>query len=338
MPCHGCRREVDADLRICPHVAAGPLVTIEGPVEEAICTRCAASCGPVDLVPVCRQCHGFYLRNAIRPTPIDRARGYALAPRASFGVLRDRPWPHAPLVRPGDFAKLCFSILPTRAPKYLESMWVEVVSREGDGMTGRLDNDPSVFPPEVLRCGDPVAFDGRHVVEVRTPGLLQERAPDHLCGYCDPEARERKLDDGDRRLLGDVRKYGWHLVSIEDAAPQFLFSVGLWHTFRHPEVIALGLPPSTLGELVNRVGARARDGRRFEPGEESVEILEGSPCRFLPLADPSYAAYLGYGLWLYQESFPALQLVWPDLRGRWPGEDGFDPALAKLQPRLDSPT
>ena len=52
------------------------------------------------------------------------------------------------------------------------------------------------------------------------------------------------LDDNDRKLLQDVAEVGWHVVLIAEEAgtPGWAFSVGLYHTFRHPEVVVFGLP------------------------------------------------------------------------------------------------
>jgi hypothetical protein len=55
-----------------------------------------------------------------------------------------------------------------------------------------------------------------------------------------------------------------------------------------------------------------------------------------PVRDPaSYREHVGYARWFYRgDEFPLLQLVWPDKAGRFPGEPGANPALARQQPLL----
>jgi hypothetical protein len=63
-------------------------------------------------------------------------------------------------------------------------------------------------------------------------------------------------DEGDRKLVSDVQGHGWHLVGIppRPGQPSWVFSVGLWHTFRTPEVAMFGLQMSDMGVWINRVG------------------------------------------------------------------------------------
>jgi len=66
-----------------------------------------------------------------------------------------------------------------------------------------------------------------------------------------------QLDEGDKQLLSDVQTYGWHVLIIEedDEGPGYGFSVGLFHTFGHPEVVVFGLeamPKSPF--LARRIG------------------------------------------------------------------------------------
>ena len=45
--------------------------------------------------------------------------------------------------------------------------------------------------------------------------------------------------------------------------------------------------------------------------------------------------FVGYAIWFYgQESFPLLQLFWPDRKGAFPWEVGADDGLREAQPRL----
>jgi hypothetical protein len=55
--------------------------------------------------------------------------------------------------------------------------------------------------------------------------------------------REPK-DDHERKALADVQNHGWHVLKVmeDDRGPAFAYTVGLYHSFRHPELIIVGLP------------------------------------------------------------------------------------------------
>jgi len=337
----------------CSHVAESPAITYvrspgTGPTPDLLCTGCAAlrdQPGITDadldealgLRLVCPPCGAEIERTRIAIAAADAARGYALGERRHYAALLglDR-WPHVPAVTPGGQAKLCFSRVPADGAPYAESMWIEVTHRADTALRGWLDNDPEVIDHLADRA--PIEARVDHVVDARFPELLVRRKDRHVCDQCDAAARGRRdeLDDTDRELLDHVRTYGWHVVAVPDdeVGPGYVFSVGLHHTFGHPEVVVFGLGTEMLYELINKVGAAVRDGFRFEPGHRHDGLLEGHPCIFQPVAPALCTEYLGTADWFYGAPYPALQLVWPDEQGRFPWEVGFDPALVNLQPAL----
>src|SRR5947209_11847293 len=84
-------------------------------------------------------------------------------------------------------------------------------------------------------------------------------------------------DEHDRKLLGDVARHGWHVIGVEEdeEGPAFAYSIGLYRTFGHPEVIVLGLPVRVLHRIINAVGEEVRSGERFEHLDEPGAGLDG---------------------------------------------------------------
>jgi hypothetical protein len=73
------------------------------------------------------------------------------------------------LIRPGDVAKLRFSIEPVGTPgPVVEQMWVVVDSVDGDRLSGRLATEPT-YLVELVE-GTIIPFERRHVLDVRRPG------------------------------------------------------------------------------------------------------------------------------------------------------------------------
>jgi hypothetical protein len=145
------------------------------------------------------------------------------------------------------------------------------------------------------------------------------------------------LDDHDRKLLSDVDRVGWHLVMIpeEDEAPGWAFSVGLFKSFGHPEVVVFGLPLELGGRVVNGIGAHIKAGSVFAAESEYPGILEGVLCTFRPVDRRWYRPFIGYATWYYRDGdFPVLQCLWPDKQQRYPWDAGFKPAWLWAQPLL----
>src|SRR5215203_1751788 len=107
------------------------------------------------------------------------------------------------------------------------------------------------------------------------------------------------------RARKDVEAFGWHVVLVSGGGdPGFLFTIGLWKTYGHPEILlfAPAEDPRGMAGRIQAVAERAKEGEAFAPET------------------------------LYD--FPVLQLFWPDEDGRFPWEAGFAPLLFPFQPLL----
>ena len=140
--------------------------------------------------------------------------------------------------------------------------------------------------------------------------------------------------EGDERILEDIRSVGWSVILIpeDEEGPAFAYTLGLYHSQRHPEVLIQGLRQERLHGILNGIGEYVKGGRRFQADGEYSGILEGYTCAFRTVDPSLYEEYFGYAVWFYRgQTFPALQAVWPDMEGRFPWEEGFPEALAERQ-------
>jgi len=145
------------------------------------------------------------------------------------------------------------------------------------------------------------------------------------------------MDDPDQDLLDTIETHGWAVMKIaaEADGPSFAYSIGLYRTFGHPEIIILGLGSDTAHKLINDVGDAVRQGVLVRAGETSSAFLNDFACTFRRVPPHQYRAYLGRALWYYgDQSFPALQFIYPDRHGRWPWDEGVHPDFRRLQPVL----
>jgi hypothetical protein len=297
--------EPRAVARCCRHLARGLATFVDGNGATLTCSACADDAAEH---PVCAGCVEAVRAHNVAVGEIDRARGWALVPRAPYLAILGYDRPRLCWAGVGDFAKLGFTKVPRGEPRWLESMWVEITARDGDRFTGRLDNDPELI--EKLAADASITFDLDQIVDVLPTSRLPDRDPSHRCAACSPDGRT--LDDGDRKLLGDVAKVGFHVIKVfaDEVGPGFAYSVGFNHSFDHPEVIAVGLDLETAHAAINRIGAALAAGgkpdldRLLERGRVSLREIR---------KEKSFADYLGYGRWFYRAAqFPACQIVWRD--------------------------
>ncbi len=154
---------------------------------------------------------------------------------------------------------------------------------------------------------------------------------------------EMKLDDHDRIVLRDIAEHGWHAVQINDERPSpFVFSVGIPHTLGHPELVMFGPDQKLMHGLMWDVYREIAGGRRFDADGLFDGILDRCAIAVRRVEPSWHPFYLGYAQWHRRYlgkrgTLEAVQLVWPDMQGRFPWEDGCDAAALELQPRLDQP-
>lgn len=135
-----------------------------------------------------------------------------------------------------------------------------------------------------------------------------------------------------------IEKYGLVVNQIEatEYLPSFAYSIGLWETYKHPEIICFGLSIELMHEIINDVAALIKDGQTIVAGEVNTEIFKDARAAFLPVDKRNIADYFNPAISYYNtDDFPALQLVWADEADLLPWETGFDKSLIHYQPLLD---
>lgn len=210
------------------------------------------------------------------------------------------------------------------------------VSRERDGgwrfLCGGADHDAEGSDAPQVACLE--------CTVARDP-TLNELAGLCLHHYAWRDAADARWQRGDRHedfIVRAIDEHGWavQIVPGGDDGPGFAYTVGLFARYRLPELICVGLRGEVMHAMLNECGARMRD--RGPPALEVPfdGVLDDYPVLLRAVMSPdSYRRHVGYALWLYAgHNFPLLQLVYPDLAGRFPGEGGVNPALAAQQPLL----
>lgn len=144
----------------------------------------------------------------------------------------------------------------------------------------------------------------------------------------------------DAKVLREIHTDGWQITGVlareQDRGPDFAYSIGLFHSFGHPEVILFGLPIDTCMRAVNVIGIDIRNGMRFHPDTVYDRILSvPHRCCFRDVDRKHYQDHVGYALWFYEtDPFPLMQCFWSDPHGRFPWDAGCSRYARDGQPLL----
>lgn len=142
------------------------------------------------------------------------------------------------------------------------------------------------------------------------------------------------------KALDDIRRIGWHVMGIEgdETTPNVAHTIGLQQSYGHPEIVILGLKMPLMMEILGDLGERVASGAKLSASDELDDVLEGYPVRFQSVLPVGHERFLPGANEFYGEAgFKALQCLWPDKEGHFPGDRDVDSGCATVQPRLGDP-
>lgn len=143
--------------------------------------------------------------------------------------------------------------------------------------------------------------------------------------------------DTERQIISNIEQHGWSVSGVmgEGGLPSWAHTIGLWHSYDHPEIIVFGLEMELVESVLGLAATRVRDGDDFEDGKMNSELLEAHEVAFREVDDQWKSMLMGYADGFYDEKeFPALQLFLPTNEGLFPWDDGFPEEIQHVQPQL----
>lgn len=139
----------------------------------------------------------------------------------------------------------------------------------------------------------------------------------------------------------NIGKYGFQVIMVSgsDYSPSFVYSIGLFDTYKQPEVICFGLPDKLGHDIINDVAELIKKGEAIKTYTNYNNIFKDSRAEFLPVDERNIDDYFGAAINYYDKTkFPAVQLIWTDRNDRFPWEDSFEEQFLHDQPLLDRNT
>jgi Domain of unknown function (DUF4262) len=138
----------------------------------------------------------------------------------------------------------------------------------------------------------------------------------------------------------DIAAAGWSVTSVagDTLAPPWAYTVGLWLSSHRPELTTAGLPSEHMAIILNAIADRVTDGDTVDVADDIDGIC---PCTLT--IRPVHTSWRRTGMFALSDRYfgyalgrrPSyLQVVWPDRRGRYPGDRGFQAKYEGRQPML----
>jgi hypothetical protein len=128
------------------------------------------------------------------------------------------------------------------------------------------------------------------------------------------------------RVINDVLTHGWHLTGVfsDEDNETFCYTTGMVQSGR-PDVMVVGLDPQLASTLLHLLVGLDQP---LELGREYDKVLDGYKVKLVEPLGSNAEEMTGSVQW-HQSVCPdrelkLLQMVWPDVMGRYPGEAGYN--------------
>ena len=142
-------------------------------------------------------------------------------------------------------------------------------------------------------------------------------------------------DESEQKVIDDIADFGWHCVHIiaEEDLPEYSFTVGLFQTYKHPELIIFGLPSKVSHQILGIVADAVKTGQPFDLAQPTDALISNYSCCFAQVPTSEYHEHVGYCRWYYRgNDFPLYQIVWPSRAGLFPWHPQAAPEFRAAQP------
>lgn len=144
-----------------------------------------------------------------------------------------------------------------------------------------------------------------------------------MCDKCDGKT----WDEIRAKMTHDILEHGHQVIAVPDADPPFAYSVGR-SIFGKPEFVVTGPINPRVAQFMINEAAKIADTKEIGNGYvfEPEELISGYPVRVVEVDPEKNEVY--QAKYINGDEWPrVLQLVWPDMDGNFPDEEGYNSRL-----------
>jgi len=100
----------------------------------------------------------------------------------------------------------------------------------------------------------------------------------------------------------NIEKFGLQVIMVNSTgySPSFAYSIGLWETCKHPEIICFGLRNDLGHAIINDVAEIIKQGLTLKINENYTDIFKDSRAAFLKVDERNIENYFGVALEHYK--------------------------------------
>lgn len=123
-------------------------------------------------------------------------------------------------------------------------------------------------------------------------------------------------------MLNDTMdRHGWLITGVPGGA---IYTVGMIDKFKHPELMIHGLSAGRSDELLRSAVNLLFDGKRLdEPSRTYEKIVRNLAVMSIDVDPSNFPDWLGQAFEYHGVELKVVQLLWPDVTGRFPGYPGY---------------
>lgn len=140
-----------------------------------------------------------------------------------------------------------------------------------------------------------------------------------------------------KKLDHDIATYGLQVLHVfgDETGPGFSYSIGLYKTYEHPEIIMIGLSQDLMHSLINSMASEIKKGKVYTAFQFDDDILENFDCYITEVSKDNYYPYVVQASNYYgNDDFPLVQCIYPTTKGIYPWDERWPNEIKDLQPIL----
>lgn len=141
-------------------------------------------------------------------------------------------------------------------------------------------------------------------------------------------------------IQSNIDEFGCEIIEVEGNGyfPSYVYTIGLYQEFNHPEIVCFGLSCETMIDMLNQLKDTIEEANIcYEVDKMYYNILPKEyPITFLKVNHLYYSEYFDVAVDFYEKSgYSFYQLIWPDNSKLFPWQKHFDLNIKYNQPLLD---
>jgi hypothetical protein len=139
--------------------------------------------------------------------------------------------------------------------------------------------------------------------------------------------RSTELGSEDANTIAKIEEYGCFVLTIGNPAGRelhYTYTIGIYDTCGKPDLITAGLDHKVAHSCLNEAAKRLRSGVDLTKGRYA-DLIGNVDCEFRPVDPKRVARLMNWATWYYGGTeYPVLQVIYPDLKNRFPEDEGFN--------------